>query len=219
MPDRLGKKPKKRLYRSRRAGLAPSALTVFITKCVLAGALLAVVWVGSRVSPVRTYLQYIFVPGASAQSPWAQWLDWQPSGDTVSPVWVMLTGRQDNLGFELPIGGEVVEAFGWTTNSLSSEPIFHEGISIASQPGSLVKSVLTGRVSALDPVLGQVTIDHGIEMLTVYSGCEEILVKLSDKVKARDDIARVGSDGTLFFALYQAGKPIDPLLKVNTGIR
>lgn len=213
MPDRLWNKGRARKpYRPQRratGGLAP--LTLWLTKCVLACMFVFMVWAGSRFTSVREYLQFVFVPGAAAHSPWAHWLDWQPTGEAVRPVWVAITGRQDTMYYELPLeGGEVSQAFGWTNTAT-----YNEGIYLRGTVGSPVAAVLSGKVVSVDASRGEVIVDHGSELRTIYRECTAISVNAGSKVKAGEVIARVG-EGELFFGLTQAGKPIDPLLRVRS---
>lgn len=220
MPDRLWNKGKsRRLYRSKRKGITNQRTSMFLTKCVLAMLLVIMVWVGVKITPVREYLTYVFVPGASAQSPWAQWFDWQPSNELVQPVWVILTGRQDSVEYDLPLEGQVMAAYGWTTDAVSNQPTYNEGIKIAAPVGTMVQSILPGTVAEADAASGTIQIDHGSEMKSVYRGCTDLLVKVGDRVKLRDALGRLGQSGELYFALYQAGKPQDPLLKTREGVR
>lgn len=220
MPDRLWNKGKsRRPYRSKRKGVKSPRTSMFLTKCVLAMVLVLMVWVGAKIAPVRSYLAYVFVPGASAQSPWAQWFDWQPNNELVQPVWVILTGRQDSVEYDLPLEGLLVVAFGWTTDAVSNQPTYSEGISIAAPAGTMVKAILPGKIVEVNTTMGSITIDHGSEMKSVYRGCTDLFVKIGDRVKLRDDIGRLGQSGELYFALYQAGKPQDPLLRTRDGVR
>jgi len=220
VPDRLWNKGKsRRPYHAKRKGVRNSRTSMFLTKCVLAMALIFMVWVGARITSVRNYLAYVFVPGASAQSPWAQWLDWQPSNELVQPVWVILTGRQDSVEYDLPLEGQIVAAFGWTTAAGSNQPTYNEGINIAAPAGTMVQAILPGKIVAVNTATGSIIIDHGSEMKSVYRGCTDLFVNVGDRVKLRDDIGRLGQSGELFFALYQAGKPQDPLLRTREGVR
>jgi len=219
MPDRLWNKPKgRRMSRLKRTSNNRARVSMFLTKCVLSLTLVALMWVGAKVAPVKEFLQYVFVPGAAADSPWATWLDWQPRNEMVQPVWVALTGRQDNAQFDLPIDGEISSTFGWAT-STNNEPTYNDGLLIAATPGTLVHAVLSGRVVDVDNALGSVTIDHGSEMLTVYRGLTDITVQAGGKVKQRDALGRLHLEGKLFFGLYQTGRPQDPLLRTREGIR
>lgn len=213
MPDRLWNRGRTRKpYRpKRRAVGSPTPLTLWLTRCVLAGMLVFMVWAGSRFAPIREYLQYVFIPGAALESPWARWLDWQPTNDAVQPVWVAITGRQDTMYYELPVeGAEVSQAFGWTNRAT-----YNEGIYLRGAVGSPVTAVLSGKVVVVDITRGEIIIDHGSELRTIYRDCAAVSVKPGDRVKAKQVIARV-AEGELFFGLTQAGKPLDPLLKVRS---
>ena len=110
-------------------------------------------------------------------------------------------------------------AYGWTTDAVSNQPTYNEGIKIAAPVGTMVQSILPGTVAEADAASGTIQIDHGSEMKSVYRGCTDLLVKVGDRVKLRDALGRLGQSGELYFALYQAGKPQDPLLKTREGVR
>lgn len=222
MPERLwNKSPRSRRYRSRRkADISPWASKI-VTKSLIALLLVVLVWFGAYIPAVKEYMRLCLVPGASAQSPWGEWLDWQPTGETVQPVWQALTGRQDRLSFVLPVDGEVVQPFGWTSGGETGEPRYLDYIVIRGEPSAQVKAVLAGKVVQVDhsTSTSSLTIDHGSQMQTTYSNCEAVLVRVGDKVKADDLIARTGGSGELHFKVLTGGRPTDPLLRVLPGVR
>ena len=221
MPERLwNKSPKSRRYKSRRkSDVSPWASKV-VTKLLIAVMLVVLVWFGAYVPAVKEYLRLCLVPGVSARSPWADWLDWQPVGDTVQPVWQALTGRQDRLSFDLPVEGEIIVPFGWASSE-NEDPIFRDYIVIRGKPTAEVKAVLAGKVVQIDTSQSSssLTIDHGSQMQTVYGNCESVFVRVGDKVKAQDLIARTGISGELHFKVLTGGRPTDPLLRVLPGAK
>jgi murein DD-endopeptidase MepM/ murein hydrolase activator NlpD len=183
--------------------------------------LVFVVWLGALIPSVGDYLRLFLIPGAAAHTPWGEWLDWQPAGESVQPVWVALTGRQDRVSFDLPLDGEVVVPYGWRQDGLSGQSVFQDSLVIRGESGTSVRSVLPGRVVQIDvrPEGSVLTIDHGSQMQTVYARCEQVFVKIGNRVKADELIARVGSSGELWFTVLTGGRPTDPLLRARSGVK
>jgi len=187
----------------RRGESRRKVLAMWLTKGLLSGIFLFLVWAGAHLAPLRDYMRLVFVPGAAAMGPLGYWLDWQPQGEEVQPVWLLLTGRTDAAGYDLPVEG--------TVHSEGSRGLYIEAVQ-----GELVRAVLDGRVAAIDIGRGEVKIFHGNTMYTSYSGCTDILVKLGDRVGARDVLGRVGQTGRVFFAVTQNGRYVDPLLRLRS---
>jgi len=179
------------------------ALTVWVTRSVLAVLLVVMAWMGSQFPVMREYLRLVFVPGAAAVTPWAVWLDWQPQGETITPVWVALTGRQDARTFDWP-----VESVSYTAAE--------GGVYLSSARGVAVKAVLPGRAVRIDNVGGEVTLDHGSGMQTIYRGLGEVLVQQGDEVTEGQIIGRMGTTERLFFALSLANRLVDPTLRLRS---
>lgn len=193
----------KRPFSPRRKGQPKDkVLAIWLTKGLLACIVLLLVWVGAQSSPLRHYLRLVFVPGAASISPLSRWLDWYPEDEQVQPVWSRLTGRSDMTSYTLPVAGTV-------------HPLDFSGINIEAGPGELVRSVLGGRIAALDNSLGEVRVFHGTGMYTIYRDLSDIAVTLGDRVSERAILGRVGSNGRVFFAVLQGGRYVDPLLRVH----
>ena len=184
-------------------GEARRALTLWATRGVLAALFVAMTWLGSQFADLREYLRFVFVPGAAAGTPWSGWLDWQPRQEAVVPVWVALTGRQDALTFAWPVVHE-------------SHSDAEGGVYLETARGAAVQAVLAGVVVTVDAQLGQVTLDHGSGMRTVYRGLGELLVSQGDRVEVGHVLGRVGPSERLFFALSLANRLVDPTTRVRS---
>lgn len=197
-------RPQKSLRQRR--GECRRALTVWVTRSVLAALLVLMTWVGSQFAVMREYLRFVFVPGAAAGTPWSVWLDWQPREEAALPVWVALTGRQDALAFDWPVEG---------VNYSAADG----GVYIESAHGSAVQAVLAGNAVQVDAPGGQVTLDHGGGMRTVYRGLEAPVVRQGERVALGQVLGRVGPDARLFFALSIANRLVDPTTRVRSSPR
>jgi murein DD-endopeptidase MepM/ murein hydrolase activator NlpD len=160
-------------------------------------------WVGSQFGALREYLRFVFVPGAAAGTPWSGWLDWQPREEAVVPVWVALTGRQDALTFAWPVAHESYAAA-------------EGGVYLTSARDAAVQAVLAGVVVEVNEQSGQVTLDHGGNMRTVYRGLGELFVSQGDRVALGHVLGRVGPGSRLFFAVSLANRLVDPTTRVRS---
>lgn len=86
-----------------------------------------------------------------------------------------------------------------------------KGIDIKGQPGSAVRSVFDGEVSAVFGYGGTsvVIIKHG-SYLSVYCDLASVSVSRGQKVSARQTIGRVGSDGMMQFQLRRGTVKLNP---------
>jgi murein DD-endopeptidase MepM/ murein hydrolase activator NlpD len=96
----------------------------------------------------------------------------------------------------------------------------HEGIDLAAPSGTAIFAAEGGQVLyAGDAVRGygnMVVVQHGGDLMTVYAHGSALLVKTGDKVKAGQEIARVGQTGRataphLHFEVRRGQVPQDPL--------
>ncbi len=118
-------------------------------------------------------------------------------------------------------GGELVKY------EALSEWRTHDGIDIAGEIGSEIKSAADGKIVSVttDPLWGTVVeISHDGNITTIYSGlAPEVAVKSGDKVKSGDiigtlgetNLAEVDKDSHLHFAMKENGKFIDPMTKIG----
>ena len=115
--------------------------------------------------------------------------------------------------------GVITEHFGINQHPvLTNVQIRNNGISIATEAGSKVRSVFNGEVSRVFGITGgntAVIIRHG-KYLTVYSNLREVTVKKGDKVSAKQIIGTVYTDSDdenksiLKFQIWLENQKLDP---------
>ncbi|MBQ9264524.1 MAG: M23 family metallopeptidase [Clostridia bacterium] len=113
-----------------------------------------------------------------------------------------------------PVDGPVLRSF-------SQAPVYfdachlwrvHPATDFAVSPGDPVYTILGGTVEMCD---GEVRVDHGNELRSVYRGVQEIQVTNGQFVRAGDVIARASSSvpfegtGHVCVAIYQDDQPLD----------
>jgi septal ring factor EnvC (AmiA/AmiB activator) len=94
---------------------------------------------------------------------------------------------------------------------------FNNGINIATNKNAIIRSVFDGKISRIFFIKGEgkaVLINHG-DFFTVYSGLEEVKVKLGDNILAKEEIGKVltreNDDRTeLHFEIWQGYDKQDP---------
>ncbi|MEG0281978.1 MAG: M23 family metallopeptidase [Clostridia bacterium] len=129
------------------------------------------------------------------------------------------------LDFSAPVEGKIIkessidEVVYWETLDVWK---VHEGVDIAAEKGSSVKSAEAGKVKAIkaDPIFGRlVIIDHGQGYLSVYCNLEEMVsVKEGATVKKGEVIGKVGDtaygetkeESHLHFEMLKNSVFIDP---------
>lgn len=100
------------------------------------------------------------------------------------------------LGY--PIRGWITSPFGYRRSPFTGRREFHEGIDIAASVGSPIRVpadgvvVFAGRNGGYGKV---VVVDHGYGFSTRYGHCSRILVRVGERVKRGQVIARVGNTG------------------------
>lgn len=115
-------------------------------------------------------------------------------------------------------GGWISAGFGWRIDPFTGQKSFHEGLDLASEPGTPIVAAASGKVIFAD-VQAQygkmVEIDHGNGLVTRYAHCSMLFVKEGDLVLRGQRIAAVGSTGRatgphLHFEVRLNGVPQDP---------
>ncbi len=109
-----------------------------------------------------------------------------------------------------PVQGKVISLF---------KEKGQNGIEIKASMGTEVRAVLPGKVLYADWFKGfgnVVIIDHGDHMITIYGYASELLKKEGDIISQGENIALVGSSGSLkgpclYFEIRHQGKPQDPM--------
>ena len=136
---------------------------------------------------------------------------------TVSSEDQRLSGNfESNRGrLPMPITGsyQIVHRFG--TNHVDDVKghvtLDKKGIDIKAQPGSPVRSIFDGEVSAVFGYAGTtvVIIRHG-NYLSVYCDLASVSVSRGQKVSARQTIGRLGSEGLMQFQLRRGNDKLNP---------
>lgn len=119
-----------------------------------------------------------------------------------------------------PVKGRLTSDFGWRKSPYSSKRSeFHEGIDIATAYGTAIRAAGDGVVtfSGYKGSWGRlIIISHGYGYVSQYAHNSANLVKVGDRVKKGEVIARMGNSGRstgphLHFGVAKNGTWIDPL--------
>ncbi len=140
-----------------------------------------------------------------------------------------ITGELETLFYEeakvMPVSGEILTEYSWGELVKLSGSVWktHDGIDIAAEEGTPVKSMTSGTVTDIynDTLWGNcVVIDHGDTVIGYYYGlADDISVSVGDKVASGTVIGAVGNtadiesdlESHLHFALKYEGAWIDPV--------
>ncbi len=118
-----------------------------------------------------------------------------------------------------PTVGAVASTFGRQEHPRFRTVTYNNGIEITAPEGREIRAVTGGAVLFADWFKGYgqlIVLDHGGGYYTLYAHASEILVRVGERVAARQAIAYVGDTGSLdgpqlYFELRHRGKPQDPL--------
>lgn len=127
------------------------------------------------------------------------------------------------LQFIKPIEGKITSDFGYRVAPTKGASTGHSGIDIAVPVGTPVKSIADGTVVAANGGMrgygNGVFIDHGIingkHVVSEYGHLSEFGVKVGDKVKAGQIVAKSGNTGIstgphLHITIRENGIPVNP---------
>ena len=136
---------------------------------------------------------------------------------TVSSEDQRLNGNfESNRGrLPMPISGsyQIVHRFGTNhvTDVKGHVTLDKKGIDIKAQPGSAVRCIFDGEVSAVFGYAGTtvVIIRHG-NYLSVYCDLASVSVSRGQKVSTRQTIGRLGSEGVMQFQLRRGNEKLNP---------
>ena len=116
--------------------------------------------------------------------------------------------------------GFIVKSYGKQKHQVfNNVETFNNGINIATTKNASIRSIFDGKISRIFFIKGDgkaVLINHG-EFFTVYSGLEEVSVKLGDSVLSKEKIGRVLTDENenkteLHFEIWKGYDKQDPSL-------
>ena len=117
-----------------------------------------------------------------------------------------------------PTEGRVILKFGKQWNPRLKTTTDNPGIDIKGQPGSPIRSTMSGVVTTITYIRGYgttVIIDHGGGFYTVYSHVTNIQTQVDSEVRSGDVIAYMGDSGSvngskLHFEVWGKGQKLDP---------
>ena len=124
--------------------------------------------------------------------------------------------------FVWPVRGQVISGFGAKGGGL-----VNDGMNIAAPRGTPVRAAADGTVIyAGNEVRGfgnLVLIRHEGGWVTAYGHAERLLVRQGQRVRAGEEIARVGSSGAvttpqLHFQIRRDGRPVDPAAHLERAV-
>lgn len=118
-----------------------------------------------------------------------------------------------------PVKGKISSPFGYRYHPILKRRHFHQGIDISNKLGTKVAAAGSGIVTyaGWNGGYGKVIIiSHGYGYKSVYGHNNKILVKVGDRVKKGQEIAKLGNTGRstgphLHFEIRYNDEPIDPL--------
>ena len=122
--------------------------------------------------------------------------------------------------FRSPLAGRLSSTFGTRRHPVTGKVSKHGGIDIAVKTGTLVGAAADGIVTVASTDVGHygtaVFIDHQNGYITHYGHLSKILVRVGQKVRAGQIIAKSGSTGRstgphLHFTVKKNGVSLDPL--------
>lgn len=125
-----------------------------------------------------------------------------------------------SMTWPCPSSYRVTSTFGMRKHPILRKYKMHTGVDIAADKGAAIVAANSGTVimAGYDNTGygNMVVIDHGGGITTLYAHASKLLVKVGDKVKAGQTIAKVGSTGLstgnhLHFEVRVNGEPVDPM--------
>ncbi len=124
----------------------------------------------------------------------------------------------------IPVQGWFISGFGYRIDPFTGTVKMHQGLDIASPPGTPIIAPANGRVIFVGerPGFGlTLEIDHGYGFTSLYAHCQRIRyteqdVALNTKVRRGDIIAYVGTTGKttgphLHYEVHVSNVPVNPL--------
>lgn len=133
---------------------------------------------------------------------------------------LVIPGWQGNMPrFVWPVRGRISSPYGWRVHPVYKNRQFHGGIDIAVSVGTSVRAAAAGKVirSGYMGAFGYgVVIDHGRGVTTWYGHNSRLSVKVGEKVKQGQVIARSGNSGVttgphVDFRIKVDGETVNPI--------
>ena len=117
-----------------------------------------------------------------------------------------------------PLRGRLCGFFGWRIHPILKRRLFHCGVDVAARQGTKIGAIAAGKVTFAGWLRGYgkvVVVKHDRKMSSRYAHCKSINVKVGQRVKAGQTIARVGTTGLstgphLHLEVRKYGRPVDP---------
>ena len=132
---------------------------------------------------------------------------------------LIIPGWQSDMPrFIWPVRGRISSPYGWRVHPIYKNRQFHGGIDIVAPVGTTVRAAANGKVirSGYMGAFGYgVVIDHGRGVTTWYGHNSRLLVKVGDKVRQGQTIARSGNTGVstgphVDFRIKVEGETVNP---------
>lgn len=122
-------------------------------------------------------------------------------------------------GLIMPVSGRISSKYGYRIHPITGKRSLHTGVDIACPSGTSIKSAANGEVVQagwMGAYGNAVIIDHGGYVSTLYGHNSKLLVKVGEKVKQGQVIAKAGSTGWstgphCHFEKRVHGKPVNPM--------
>lgn len=129
-----------------------------------------------------------------------------------------LHANQYPTGWPVASGGWISSPYGHRTDPFTGRKAFHDGVDIATKPGSELSAMAAGVVVFSGEKVGYgklVEINHGNGYHTRYAHADKLIAKVGDRVEKGDVIAIVGSTGRstgthVHFEVLKNGKVVNP---------
>ncbi|MDI6601165.1 MAG: peptidoglycan DD-metalloendopeptidase family protein [Thermoanaerobacteraceae bacterium] len=124
-----------------------------------------------------------------------------------------------------PVRGRITSRYGNRINPITMSREFHPGLDIEADYGTTVRAASDGVVDFAGVKSGYgrtVIIKNSYGFTTLYGHNSKLLVKVGQKIKKGDPIAKVGSSGLstgphVHFEVYKGGVRVDPLKYLMGG--
>jgi murein DD-endopeptidase MepM/ murein hydrolase activator NlpD len=123
----------------------------------------------------------------------------------------------EELNLIPPVPGEIRKKFGWISESQGMEPVFHPGVDLEAPLGSVVRASGRGIVQQIrqeSDGTWRVTLKHPENNRSIYANCNQVTVRIGERVEVGQEIGRSGNGGnegqTVHWEVWKGIQPIDP---------